>query len=308
VPGDTQFIEVDCDSAIAAFKVTNKPPEKVRVPYPVYVQVDTSAILSEVIKTDAAKEEILLKRAEHAEHGLLAEVQRNNALQVRGDNALKWLRYAGSLCLLLLLLIAGGIYLYAKKFHITQNGTNISEEDLVGFANLILMEIIDDYVPFIEGKSELNNFSSFIRTWLEFNLHTELKKYGLAIKLPPNKITEISLQKKLISKYEQVNGESPRHGDQVDYCERGINKRAIFDVLNEKIEIYEKQENELVLIKSSKFDSLEVFEIKSGNEIINKDSDEVHLEVFDGIKSDPLIVLKTCIEQQSKFIIINEKR
>jgi DNA-directed RNA polymerase specialized sigma subunit len=183
------------------------------------------------------------------------------------------------------------VYLYAKKFHITQNGTNISEEDLVGFANLILMEIIDDYVPFIEGKSELNNFSSFIRTWLEFNLHTELKKYGLAIKLPPNKITEISLQKKLISKYEQVNGESPRHGDQVDYCERGINKRAIFDVLNEKIEIYEKQENELVLIKSSKFDNLEVFEIKSGNEIINKDSDEVHLEVFDGIKSDPLIVL-----------------
>ena len=115
VPGDTQFIEVDCDSAIAAFKATNRPPEKVRVPYPVYVQVDTSAILSEVIKTDAAKEEILLKRADHAEHGLLAEVQRNNALQVRGDNALKWLRYAGGLCLLLLLLIAGGIYLYAKK-------------------------------------------------------------------------------------------------------------------------------------------------------------------------------------------------
>ena len=183
------------------------------------------------------------------------------------------------------------VYLYAKKFHITQNGTNISEEDLVGFANLILMEIIDDYVPFTEGKNELNSFSSFIRTWLEFNLHTELKKYGLAIKLPPNKITEISLQKKLISKYEQVNGESPRHGDYIDYCEKGINKRAFFDVLNEKIEIYEKQGNELILIKSSKFDTLEVFEIKSGNEIINKDSEEVHLEVFDGIKSDPLITL-----------------
>lgn len=183
------------------------------------------------------------------------------------------------------------VYLYAKKFHITQNGTNISEEDLVGFANLILMEIIDDYVPFTEGKNELNNFSSFIRTWLEFNLHTELKKYGLAIKLPPNKITEISLQKKLISKYEQVNGESPRHGDHVDYCERGVDKRAIFDVLNEKIEIYEKQENDLVLIKSSKFDTLEVFEIKSGNEIVNKDSEEVHLEIFDGIKSESLITL-----------------
>lgn len=183
------------------------------------------------------------------------------------------------------------VYLYAKKFHITQNGTNISEEDLVGFANLILMEIIDDYVPFTEGKSELNNFSSFIRTWLEFNLHTELKKYGLVIKLPPNKITEISLQKKLISKYEQVNGEPPRHGDHVDYCERGINKRAIFDVLNEKIEIYEKQDGDFILVKSSKFDTLEVFEIKSGNEIINKDSEEVHLEVFDSIKSDSLITM-----------------
>jgi hypothetical protein len=115
VPGDTQFIEVDCDSAIAAFKATNLVPVKVRVPYPVYVQVDTSAILSEVVKTDAAKEEILRKRAEHAEHGLLAEVQRNNALQVRGDNAYKWLRYSAGLNILLLLVIASGIYLYAKK-------------------------------------------------------------------------------------------------------------------------------------------------------------------------------------------------
>ena len=115
VPGDTQYVEVDCDSAIAAFKATNRLPEKVRVPYPVYVQVDTSAILSETIKTDAAKEEVLRKRAEHADQSLLSEVQRNNALQVRGDNAYKWLRYLGGLCILLLLVIAGGIYLYAKK-------------------------------------------------------------------------------------------------------------------------------------------------------------------------------------------------
>lgn len=179
------------------------------------------------------------------------------------------------------------VYLYTKRFHITNNGTNISEEDLLGFANLILLEILDDYNPYKDKDSnEINSFSSYIRTWLEFNLHTELKKYGLTIKLPSNKITEITLQKRYISKYEQRHGEYPKHGDEIIFCERGVHKKIIFNLLDSEMQLFEKDCNEYIFKKSIKYDESETFEIKSGNEVVLNENDDIDLELFDVIKGD----------------------
>jgi DNA-directed RNA polymerase specialized sigma subunit len=179
------------------------------------------------------------------------------------------------------------VYLYTKRFHISNNGTNISEDDLLGFANLILLEILEDYNPYKDKEAnEINNFSSYIRTWLEFNLHTELKKYGLTIKLPSNKITEITLQKRYISKFEQRYGELPRHGDEISFCERGIYKKVYFDLLDNEIKIFERDNNDYVFKKSVKYDETETFEIKSGNEVVIRENEDVDLELFDVIKGD----------------------
>ena len=179
------------------------------------------------------------------------------------------------------------VYLYTKRFHISNNGTNISEDDLLGFANLILLEILEDYNPYKDKEAnEINNFSSYIRTWLEFNLHTELKKYGLTIKLPSNKITEITLQKRYISKFEQRYGELPKHGDEISFCERGIYKKVYFDLLDNEIKIFERDNNDYVFKKSVKYDETETFEIKSGNEVVIRENEDVDLELFDVIKGD----------------------
>lgn len=183
------------------------------------------------------------------------------------------------------------VYLYTKRFHISNNGTNISEEDLLGFANLILLEILEDYNPY-KNTNEINNFSSYIRTWLEFNLHTELKKYGLTIKLPSNKITEITLQRRYVSKYEQRYGEAPKHGDEIVFCERGIYKKVIFNLLDGEMNLFEKEDNEYTFKKNIKYDESETFEIKSGNEIVSKENDEIDLELFDIIKCDTFIEIK----------------
>jgi DNA-directed RNA polymerase specialized sigma subunit len=177
------------------------------------------------------------------------------------------------------------VYLYTKKFHITNNGTNISEDDLLGFANLILLEILDGYNPY-KDNNEINNFSSYIRTWLEFNLHTELKKYGLTIKLPSNKITEITLQKRYVSKFEQRHGEVPKHGDEIVFCERGIHKKIIFNLLDEEMVLFERENEDYVFKKNIKYDESETFEIKSGNEVVLNENEDIDLELFDVIKSD----------------------
>jgi len=177
------------------------------------------------------------------------------------------------------------VYLYTKKFHITNNGTNISEDDLLGFANLILLEILDGYNPY-KDNNEINNFSSYIRTWLEFNLHTELKKYGLTIKLPSNKITEITLQKRYVSKFEQRHGEIPKHGDEIVFCERGIHKKIIFNLLDEEMVLFERENEDYVFKKNIKYDESETFEIKSGNEVVLNENEDIDLELFDVIKSD----------------------
>jgi RNA polymerase sigma factor (sigma-70 family) len=177
------------------------------------------------------------------------------------------------------------VYLYTKKFHITNNGTNISEDDLLGFANLILLEILDGYNPY-KDTNEINNFSSYIRTWLEFNLHTELKKYGLTIKLPSNKITEITLQKRYVSKFEQRHGEIPKHGDEIVFCEKGIHKKVVFNLLDGEMVLFEKENEDYVFKKNIKYDESETFEIKSGNEVVLNENEDIDLELFDVIKSD----------------------
>jgi hypothetical protein len=121
---------------------------------------------------------------------------------------------------------------------------------------------------------------------LEFNLHTELKKYGLTIKLPSNKITEITLQKRYISKFEQRYGELPKHGDEISFCERGIYKKVYFDLLDNEIKIFERDNNDYVFKKSVKYDETETFEIKSGNEVVIRENEDVDLELFDVIKGD----------------------
>lgn len=207
------------------------------------------------------------------------------------------------------------VYLYTKKFHITNNGTNISEEDLLGFANLILLEILEDYNPYKDKTdNEINNFSSFIRTWLEFNLHTELKKYGLTIKLPSNKITEITLQKRYLSKFEQRYGELPKHGDEFIFCERGIHKKIIFDLLEGEMFLYEKDGNDFVFKKTIKYDESETFEIKSGNEVVSSENEEIDVELFDVIKGDISIeindnekIIKDAIENVLKNLSNREQ-
>lgn len=173
------------------------------------------------------------------------------------------------------------VYLYAKKFHYSNNGTMLSEEDLLGFANLILLEIIDAYDPYTgkEGTSDFNNFSSYVRTWLEFNLHTEMKKYGLLVRMPTNRISEMAVQKKYISKYEQKYGEPPRHGDFLVFKENGQTKKVVFDYADEKMLFYEKNGDNFSFVKSVKLDE-SPFEIVSGNNIVCQDENE-EAEYFD---------------------------
>lgn len=177
------------------------------------------------------------------------------------------------------------VYLYTKKFHATLNGALISEEDLLGFANLILMEILETYDPFTKKEEgAFNNFSSYVRTWLEYNLHTELKKYGLLIKLPSNKITEIAAQKRYILKYEQKYGEKPRHGDEVIFCEKGETRKVVFDIANEKMHIYTKQSQAFSLLKSIKYEE-ELFEVTSGNDLVMMEGTNSQIEFFDTVEA-----------------------
>jgi DNA-directed RNA polymerase specialized sigma subunit len=181
------------------------------------------------------------------------------------------------------------VYLYTKKFHGQNNGTNITEDDLLGFANLILLEILDTYNPYIKKENgAFNSLSSYIRTWLEYNLHSKLKEFGLTIKLPANKITEIAFQKKCISKYEQKYCELPKNGDSVIYTENGITKKIIFDIAEEKILVFEKEANEFKIKKISKFECHELFEIVSGNENVVK-NDDLNIDLLDSIESSPLL-------------------
>jgi hypothetical protein len=119
-----------------------------------------------------------------------------------------------------------------------------------------------------------------------FNLHTELKKYGLTIKLPSNKITEITLQKRYVSKFEQRHGEVPKHGDEIVFCERGIHKKIIFNLLDEEMVLFERENEDYVFKKNIKYDESETFEIKSGNEVVLNENEDIDLELFDVIKSD----------------------
>lgn len=58
VPGETQYVTVDCDSVMKATKSNpskNSSSSKVRVPIPTYLQVDTAAITTDIERENVAK-------------------------------------------------------------------------------------------------------------------------------------------------------------------------------------------------------------------------------------------------------------
>jgi DNA-directed RNA polymerase sigma subunit (sigma70/sigma32) len=191
------------------------------------------------------------------------------------------------------------VYLYAKKFHLSLNGTALPEDDIVGFANLILLEILPEYEPYMNGK--FCSLASYIRTWLEYNLLAKIKEYGLVVRLPTNKISELTLRKRYLGHYVQKHNEQPGHGDSIEIFEKGEHRKIVFNLLDQTIDIFVKQNNTFEFKKSVNYDLNECFEIISGNNTILDNEDET-LEYFDCFASDNTHVFEDEFKVVSKEI------
>lgn len=185
------------------------------------------------------------------------------------------------------------VYHYAQKFHHSRNGTNLSEEDIIGFANEILVDIIQGYDPF-KGKSEediangnINTLPTYIRNWLRNYLHKYLKDYGLLIRLPHNQINDMMLQRKILKQFYQRNGREPFDGENYEYICKGVLKYIFFDISNNEIwvEIGEGEQRELERV--IKYSPENTANVVSGQKQINEEGDEL----FDLVEGDSNVSL-----------------
>lgn len=184
---------------------------------------------------------------------------------------------------------------YTNKFHKKCNGSNLSADDLIGFANEILVDIIDKYDPYYnktekqikEGK--INTLPSFVRRRVKNELHKDLKNYGLLVRLPHNQIDEITYYRKVYSKFCNQYGREPYDGESIEFIGKvkGENiksiKKAVFSLNEGKIHVYLKQDEDWIYEFSSNIRDKQ--NIVSGNSQIG----EGDTEYFDLLKDESTI-------------------
>lgn len=133
------------------------------------------------------------------------------------------------------------VYFFAKEFYLKNNMTSLDSDELLGFANEILINIIDEYDPFKDKSKQdiangnVNKLPSFIQTWLFGHLHLKMKHYGSLIKQPDNQITDIAQSKKYLSLFENQHARQPYDGEFLTFFDK-TNKRATFSEKSIKID------------------------------------------------------------------------
>lgn len=102
------------------------------------------------------------------------------------------------------------VYAHVLKFKKSNPLITIDVEDLIGYANQFVIESIDKYRPFYNGK--LNKFPSFIRTWVNGYLLNQIKKVGNTVRLPANVIRDITNNRK-VERHLAKNNQVPLIGE-----------------------------------------------------------------------------------------------
>jgi DNA-directed RNA polymerase sigma subunit (sigma70/sigma32) len=185
---------------------------------------------------------------------------------------------------------------FTRSFYYNVNGTRLSPEDLLGFANYILIKLIDTYNPFVDITEEeyknggqIKKLPSYVQTFMQFALHKELKNYGLEIRLPHNRINAITDSKKLISKFANRYGREPYDGDSITYKVKSNDSqsnyiwyRATFNLYDNEI-IIEKKVGKTMWQYDKKIPLYEQHKMISGNSAVG---DEEADEFFDLLEGD----------------------
>jgi len=196
------------------------------------------------------------------------------------------------------------VYYYTTKFHFKQNGTSLSPEDLLGFANEILVLLIDKYDP-CKGKSSeeiekgvFNKLPTFIQSFLDKYLHKKIKDYGLEIRLPHNQISDKTLQKKYIQIFTKKHGRNPYNGEKMETYETKnkvkILKRVTFKLEEKKIYIEKKINDEWVYDKKINSSPNHTHTV-SGNVFANEEGDELLDLLTDEVST-------VCLEDNNNMI------
>ena len=174
---------------------------------------------------------------------------------------------------------------YTKKFF-QNNGTKISAEDLLGYANEILVNLMDTYDPYKDKteeeieNGEYNSLPSYVRNSLFNYLNKELKDSGLMIRLPHNQIINITKYRKALSKFENRYGREPYDGEYIEFSENDNFFKVTFEISENRLKYEKMKDGAYVLIKYYKMQNSN--QMVSGNTNINEEEDEL----FDLMESD----------------------
>lgn len=194
-----------------------------------------------------------------------------------------------------------------KEFHYTSNGTKLSPEDLLGFANYILITLVDEYNPYEKktpeeiSKGIINKFPSFIQTWLRFNLHKQLKEYGLDIKLPHNRINDITNYKKIYSKFVNRYGRPPYDEDYIEYFHKNNKFKATFFIYGREV-VIERQEKDGVWSHHKTITIQIINQVVSGNATINEEEGEL-FDIIEGEYNVSMDDNQTLLNDSIKFVL-----
>lgn len=91
------------------------------------------------------------------------------------------------------------------------NSVNWSIDDVVADANLILLNMIENY-----DVSKTATFSTYVRNTLNFYLLNKYKEVGQLIRMPSNHIQKIIEYRKKYERYMDIHGEAPPDKTEVD--------------------------------------------------------------------------------------------
>lgn len=183
-------------------------------------------------------------------------------------------------------------YYYALKYYQTNNKTNLEAEDVLGFANQILVEIIEEYDPYKQKSAEdgkFNKLPSFVRTWLNYRLHKKQKDFGLSIHLPHNQINDLTLQTRYYEAFNLRFGRKPYNGESFEITEKvsdeNIKRRLTFDYDEKVIKFEYFLDNEWHFDRNRKITKYN--KIMSGNQRTNDSKDEF-FDLMEGDYDIPL--------------------
>lgn len=88
------------------------------------------------------------------------------------------------------------IYSNVLEFKRKYSNLDLEVEDLLGYANEILIQILDKYEPYNED-GKVNKFPSFVRTWVNWYLLNKVKNVGNTVRIPVNVIRNMKNNAKI---------------------------------------------------------------------------------------------------------------